>query len=29
MDQGQIVADRSCHDLLDDTALLVAHGLMD
>ena len=29
MDQGQIVADRPTADLLADTALLVAHGLMD
>jgi cobalt/nickel transport system ATP-binding protein len=29
MDEGRIVADRPTPDLLDDAALLVAHGLMD
>jgi cobalt/nickel transport system ATP-binding protein len=29
MDHGQIVADRPTPDVLDDTALLIAHGLMD
>ena len=29
MDQGQIVADGPSVDLLADTAMLVAHGLMD